>query len=139
MTPEEMAEIHGRAMVVPPPWNASAFRDFLSAPRVVCAIRGRGFALGRVTLDEAELLTIAVDPSARRMGLGRACLAGFEAEALRSGAMRVFLEVAETNRAARKLYSGAGYAQVGIRSGYYREADGTPVDAILMSKTLGPA
>lgn len=134
-----MAEIHGLAMEATEAWNAATMQGFLTAPGAVFFASGRGFALGRVTLDEAELLTVAVDPAARRQGTARACLTGFEAEAARRGAARVFLEVARTNTAARALYVGAGYVEDGFRRGYYRCADGPPVDAVLMSKPLTDA
>ena len=96
------------------------------------------FALGRVTLDEAELLMLAVDPDHREQGVGRYCLAAFEAQASEMGAARAFLEVAASNRAARALYTGQGWAEDGKRPDYYATPRGRE-DAILMSKTLKPA
>ncbi len=97
-----------------------------------------GFALGRVVLDEAELLTIAVAKHTRRQGLGRKCLTDFEAEAARLGARLAHLEVAATNEAALALYSKAGWQQTGMRRAYYKSPEGR-IDAILMQKTLNPA
>lgn len=126
-------------MIAPPPWSAGTFEAFLSAPDTVLVTSGRAFALGRVIADEAELLTIAVDPEARGGGLGRACLAAFEKDAATRGAARAFLEVSRDNTAARALYASAGFREDGVRRGYYRAADGTSADAILMSKPLGLA
>jgi len=69
MTVDEMADIHARAMTVPRPWNAVTLQGFLAAPGAIIEHVGRGFALGRVIADEAELLTIAVDPVEQGKGL----------------------------------------------------------------------
>lgn len=61
---------------------------------------------------EFEVLNIAVAPSHRGRGLARALLA-----ALPSG--RLFLEVRESNRAARALYESVGFRGTGRRRGYY--------------------
>ena len=133
-------------------WPEKAFADLLAQPgtflAMPCARSGPetsgeagktetlvAFALGRVILDEAELLTLAVDPRLRRAGLGRSCLAGFEAEARARGAARAFLEVAEDNAPARALYGTGGWAETGLRRAYYRTENGR-IDAVLMSKSL---
>lgn len=153
MTPETLAALHARSMDVPGPWSACEFFDLLASPCAFLAkppqdlrtlrgngpgdasMRFRGFALGRVAADEAELLTIAVDPGHRRKGIGSACRAAFEAEARSRGAMRAFLEVAETNEAALRLYLAAGWSRHGCRKAYYSTRSGH-VDAILLSKRL---
>lgn len=139
MTPTQLAALHARAMEVPGAWSEKDFEGLLAAPGVFLVTPSHGvttgFALGRVTLDEAELLTLAIDPEARRQGLGRDCLASFELEAAARGALSAYLEVAETNAAARALYRAAGWRETGVRRGYYR-ASGGRVDAILMSKPL---
>jgi len=94
-----------------------------------------GFALGRIVLDEAELLTLAVKPDAQRQGIGRACLSSFEKTAAEQGALRCHLEVAESNKAARALYGDEGWQETGLRKAYYRSENGR-VDAILMMKRL---
>jgi ribosomal-protein-alanine N-acetyltransferase len=47
----------------------------------------------------------------------------------------MFLEVAETNAAARALYLRRGYRQVGLRRGYYAPG----LDALVLRRTLTPA
>ncbi|MXQ09636.1 GNAT family N-acetyltransferase [Alphaproteobacteria bacterium GH1-50] len=136
MTADELARIHTAAMTVPPPWSAVTFRGFLSFPGAILAFEAGGFALGRVIADEAELLTIAVHPEARRRGIARRCLAAFELEAPAKGASRAFLEVAASNAPARRLYEGFGYEEVGRRRGYYDRPDDDADDAILMAKDL---
>ena len=139
MTAEELAAIHGRAMVVPPPWSAQTFQGFLDIPGAILATSADGFALGRVVADEAELLTLAVAPEARRRGQAQQCLQDFEHNSRNMGAARVFLEVAATNAAARALYREAGFDEDGVRKGYYRSPTGDVIDAIVMSKALIPA
>ena len=139
MTAEELAAIHGRAMVVPPAWSAETIQGFLEYPGAILATSQDGFALGRVTLDEGELLTLAVAPTAQRQGQARRCLQEFERLARAFGAVRLFLEVAATNEAARALYAQAGFREDGVRKGYYRGTAGDAIDAIVMSKTLIPA
>ena len=91
-----------------------------------------GFILVRLALDEAEILTLAVHPDARRSGAGRALMDAMDATLEKAGAARVFLEVSVLNAAARALYERCGFAQVGLRRGYY--GDGT--DALVLEKTL---
>jgi GNAT superfamily N-acetyltransferase len=76
-----MAALHAAAMTVPRPWTEAEFAALLSTPGTFATGDATAFALGRAILDEAELLTIATHPGRRRRGLGRACLAAFEAEA----------------------------------------------------------
>ena len=135
MTPETLAALHAKAMQIPGPWSAQEFAQFLKAPGVFLVSETAGFALGRVTLDEGELLTLAVAPVHQRAGAGRRLLARFEDMAENHGATRVFLEVAATNLAAKALYVGAVWQVDGLRRGYYR-AKPHPIDAALMSKAL---
>ena len=91
--------------------------------------------IGRVIGPEAELLTLATDPAARRQGLARTLMARFEAEARARGAQTLFLEVAENNVPALALYSGCGYARAGRRPAYYRMENAQPVAALLLCKS----
>jgi ribosomal-protein-alanine N-acetyltransferase len=138
MTPAALAALHARCFETPRPWSAAEFAALLGQPGVLLETAAAGFALGRVASDEAELLTLAVDPTRRRGGHGRALLAAFEAAARARGAARVFLEVAETNAPARALYAAAGYAEAGRRRGYYRAPGGAAADAIVLARRLGP-
>ncbi len=134
MTPETLAVIHARAFSVPRPWSAAEFAALLAAPGIILCGDARAFVLGRITLDEAEVLTVATDPAQRRKGLARAALNAFDARAIAAGAQSAFLEVAADNAPAIGLYAAAGYAQVGRRPGYYRHADGSGIAALIMRK-----
>lgn len=136
MTPATMAALHARCFTLPPPWSAADFAATLSDRGVLCLSRPDGFALFRSVADEAELLTLAVAPEARRRGLARDLLDEGFAQAAARGATRVFLEVAAENAGARALYAGAGFAEVGRRPGYYRHPDGTRADALILARAL---
>lgn len=131
-----LARRHAAAFARDAPWSETAFAGLLGLPGVFLCDTPEGFALGRVVLDEAELLTLAVAPEHRRAGAGRALLAAFEAAAAARGATTAFLEVAADNAPALALYVGAGWRQGGRRQGYYRRADGRAADALLLSRAL---
>ena len=137
MTPEALAALHARAFTdTPRPWTAAEFTAFLAEPSTILVAGPDGFALGRIAGPEAELLTLAVEPMARRRGTGRRLVAAFEGEAARRGAAEALLEVAATNQPARALYAVLGYAEVGRRRGYYRRAGAPAIDALVLAKAL---
>lgn len=90
--------------------------------------------LARRAADQAEILALAVVPSARRAGRARALLAAAEARAKENGVRELFLEVAASNAAARALYAAAGYREAGRRRRYYRDGD----DALVLRKLPTP-
>lgn len=120
-------------------WTATEFADLLGQPGILLTGDTRAFVLGRVILDEAEILTVATDPVHRRKGLARLALLDFLSAARMAGAIRVFLEVDEANTAARALYAQAGFRPCGRRRGYYRHAEGPATDALLLEMRPGPA
>ncbi len=137
MAPEALAALHARAFTdTPRPWTAAEFTAFLTEPSTILVAGPDGFALGRIAGPEAELLTLAVEPTARRRGTGRHLVAAFESEAARRGAVEALLEVAATNQPARGLYTALGYAEVGRRRGYYRRAGAPAIDALVLAKAL---
>ena len=86
------------------------------------AMSGRvlvGFVMSRMAADEAEILSIAIAPARRGRGLSRPLLDYHLRNLAGLGARAVFLEVDEHNAAARRLYEGAGFREVGRREGYY--------------------
>lgn len=95
-----------------------------------------GLIIALEAAGEAEILTFAVHPLARRLGLGRRLLDAVVAELKERQTRRLFLEVATDNTAARCLYEGAGFLSQGVRKGYYARPAGVRVDAIVMSLAL---
>jgi [ribosomal protein S18]-alanine N-acetyltransferase len=86
---------------------------------------------------QADVLTIAVDTARWGRGVGSALLRELLGEATKRGCTEVFLEVRADNARAQRLYHWWGFADVGIRRGYYQPS-GT--DAIVMRRPLtGPA
>ena len=136
MTPDDMARLHAAAMTTPRPWSAAEFASLLAMPSIFAIATPQALALGRVTLDEVELLTLATDPAHRRQGHGGATLAAFHKTARTSGAVTAFLEVAASNTPARALYHAAGYHQIGKRRGYYKSPHGNADDALILSRAL---
>lgn len=92
-----------------------------------------GFAIGRMERwNEGHVVTLDVDPSRRRAGLGARLLRELEAELLRRGARRMVLEVEQGNEAATALYRGAGYEAIGVVPNYYRRGS----DGVVMVKEM---
>jgi ribosomal-protein-alanine N-acetyltransferase len=118
------------------PWDETAFEALIGQTGVALIEEAGGFILIRTVADEAEVLTLAVRPSARRSGLGARRVEQGALQAKTRGATRLFLEVAEDNLAARGLYARAGFTQVGLRRGYYARPDGAAVDALVLSLNL---
>ena len=133
-----LAAIHAEAFAEPhdSPWSAAAFADLLAQPGVFAVDSADGFILMRVVADEAEILTLAVRPAARRAGQGAQLVGEGLVAAAARGAVRVFLEVADDNAAARALYARAGFVEAGRRPGYYAGADGERRDALLLALNL---
>ena len=137
MTPEELSRIHARAFAPERGWSAEEFGDLLGMPGVLLLVNDRAFLLGRCIAGEGEVLTLATDPAFQRTGLAGRLLGQFIDVATRQRCDRLFLEVAEDNRAARALYQRAGFVQVGLRRGYVSRAGSTPVDALVMELRTG--
>ncbi|MGB3166620.1 MAG: GNAT family N-acetyltransferase [Alteraurantiacibacter sp.] len=97
----------------------------------------RGFTLSRQAADEEELLLIAVRPRFRESGVGGALMRRFLAAAGARGTRKVFLEMRAGNP-AEHLYHATGFAQVGLRKGYYRGAVGGPLDAVTFVLNIDP-
>lgn len=133
---EEMAAIHAAAYRQARPWSGAEFRDLMASPLVFALGDARAFALIRVVADETELLTIATRPDHQRQGLARALMADWLAAATRRGARHAFLEVARDNAPARALYGACGFAECGLRRGYYARPDGPSADAVVMARSL---
>lgn len=82
---------------------------------------------------ESEILNIAVSPKYRNKGYGAELLNHMISKCSESNIESVFLEVRDSNVAARNLYGKFGFEIIGKRKNYYT----LPTeDAILMQKTL---
>lgn len=92
-----------------------------------------GFVLARFTLDEGEILLTGILPTARNQGHGARLMAAAIAAARAAGIAKLFLEHAELNAAAARLYQRMGFVQIGRRLQYYGGHRPSP-DAPLASR-----
>jgi ribosomal-protein-alanine N-acetyltransferase len=129
---QAMADLH--QMCFDAPWSVDAFEDFLATDQAyVIGAPLQAFILARTTLDEAEILTLAVAPNKQRGGLASRLLEHSVAALAKQSVRRLFLEVACDNQGACALYLKFGFVQVGTRKGYYKRQNGTAVDAMILS------
>jgi ribosomal-protein-alanine N-acetyltransferase len=92
-----------------------------------------GLVVFRIMADEAEILNLAVDSRQRRRGMGSRLLADAIAACKAAGVKKIFLEVRDSNEAARNFYLRMGFNEAGIRQQYYRE----PMeDALVLCRTV---
>jgi ribosomal-protein-alanine N-acetyltransferase len=127
--------------------EVTAFADPWTRPAFDAAVRERharfrvarsgggivGYVIAWFVLDEGEIANLAVAPAARRCGVARALLDVVIADARSAGIAQLFLEVRESNVAARALYATRGFKPVARRPRYYRK----PVeDAIVLRLEL---
>ena len=118
-------------------WSAADFAAMFSIAGTQAFVAevasdAAGMALTRTIAGQAEILSIATLPSRRRTGVAAKLLGKVIecSKALR--AQTLFLEVAQSNVAARGLYVKAGFSESGRRKAYYANGD----DAIVMSRSL---
>ena len=130
------------------PWTEETIRSTLALERMrvlVAEERGdegrdgvrrlAGYVVALIVGDEGEIADLAVAPNSRRRGLGRALIDRMLAELAGLGVRSLYLEVRESNHAARTLYDSRGFRLIGRRRGYYR----LPVeDALLLAKEIAP-
>lgn len=125
--------------VQPYPWSRGNFADALNSGYLcyVDDVQGelRGFVVLMPGVGEAELLNIAVAAAHQRRGLGEKMLERICEIAAAQHLDRIFLEVRASNLPAIALYRRAGFGQVGLRRGYYRNAAGSE-DALVMACEL---
>lgn len=134
------------------PWSRASFESSLGLERIRFLVaeeelayarqsegaqpepRVMGYAIALLLLDEAEIANVAVDSEWRGYGVGGRLLDQVSHEAAASGVKALYLEVRESNAAARALYASRSFAQVGQRRRYYRH----PVeDALVLRRDIG--
>ena len=126
---DELSNLHKKCFPNKP-WSADDFRDLKNSGCEIIMSQN-GFIVYRIIVDEAEIITIGVNPDMRRQGIASAMIGIIEKTIKNQGVKKIFLEVASNNISAKKLYENCGFNSVGLRPKYY---DG--IDAILMSKDL---
>lgn len=139
MTTEDCAPVAAiEAVSFSMPWSLKAFTDTVSRENFhyfVAEEEGEilGYCGFLYVLDEAEIPNVCVKASARRRGVARQMMNALIDDAKQLGMAVLYLEVRESNQAARSLYGSLGFTADGIRKNFYEQ----PVEnAVLMSKTL---
>jgi ribosomal-protein-alanine N-acetyltransferase len=125
------------------PWSARSFQELLDQRHVYFRVLTEGdsdepvgYVVAWFVVSEAEIANVAVAPDARGRKLGARLLDDVLSAARARGATEAFLEVRDSNVAARALYASRGFAAVGRRRGYYARPS---EDAIVMRASLdGP-
>jgi ribosomal-protein-alanine N-acetyltransferase len=125
------------------PWSRGNFIDSLAsgyrAELLEDAAAGLiGYCVAMQGVDELHLLNVTVAPAFQGQGHGRALLDDLERDGRAHGLATLWLEVRLGNERARALYRRRGYAEVGVRRGYYPAAVGRE-DAIVMRLMLDAA
>ncbi|MBV8207448.1 MAG: ribosomal protein S18-alanine N-acetyltransferase [Acidobacteria bacterium] len=119
-------------------WGAGKYLERITAASglVILAVEGdeiAGFVVARITAPECEIENLAVMPRLQRRGYGRALVRSVIGAARQAACEAIWLEVRESNQAARRLYAACGFSPIVRRIRYYSE----PVeDAILLRRTL---
>ena len=137
----EIALLH--AQLFDKPWDQQSLEAMLVHPASTALVARFGnpqttigFVLAQLAADEAEILTIGVDKAWQQKGLGVRLVEGVARACKKVEAKRLFLEVAEDNLAARKLYAKTGFTEIGRRKGYYDRGSAPAVDALALSLIL---
>jgi len=120
------------------PWSRGNFIDSLAAgypSRVLRGARGEllGYFVAMAGVDEMHLLNITVAPAVQGRGHARVLIDALTALCRERQARALWLEVRASNARARAMYERLGFAQVGVRKGYYPAPFGRREDAIVMS------
>ena len=133
------------------PWSRESFESSLALDRMRFLVAEEGgagtrngeggaetilgYVLTLLLLEEAEIADLAVAPVARRRGIGGMLLDRVAADVADAGVRSLYLEVRESNSAARALYTSRCFLPVGRRRGYYQRP---PEDALLFKRDLAP-
>jgi [ribosomal protein S18]-alanine N-acetyltransferase len=122
------------------PWTEESFRRLLGGHPAIFQVIGypadtgiAGYVIAFSVGEDAELLNVAVEQKYRGRGLAGQMLDAVLIELGGRGVRTAFLEVRESNSAARALYGSRGFTEIGRRRNYYRR----PVeDALVMRRIL---
>ncbi len=142
---EKLAEIHA-AGFPGAAWSAADLAALLREETVTGVVARRanafgtrsavGFVLLRTVADESEVLTVAVAPTHRRRGVGRALMEEAMRRLYRDRIATLFLEVDAGNEAALALYRRLRFEKVGERKGYYAHGSVPGATALVMRADL---
>jgi ribosomal-protein-alanine N-acetyltransferase len=122
------------------PWSEAGIRESIQSETTIALLAENtegelGYLMARLSGEEGEILNLAVLPGHRRQGVGRRLLEQGLALLIQRGVREAYLEVRESNLAARDLYQGFGFRPVGMRPHYYRNP---AEDALVLRARLQP-
>ncbi len=100
---------------------------------VTCGKQIVGYIDFWLVQDEMELISIAVHPRHKRVGIGEMLMHEMIRYAHQSSVAFIYLDVRVSNQAAQRLYGKFGFKRVGVRKRYYSD---NREDAIIMKKEL---
>jgi len=142
----KLADIHDlmeiEQLSFPTPWSKNLFEKelhsrfskvFLAQSRHTEDPKVLGYICLWFVFDEAHILNLACHPHCRRQNVATTLLEHCFHLFGDSGTKKVFLEVRESNHAARALYTKFGFKPIGLRRGYYTD---TREDAIVMFREV---
>ncbi|MGH7668371.1 MAG: ribosomal protein S18-alanine N-acetyltransferase [Gemmatimonadaceae bacterium] len=124
------------------PWPAKAFADLLGQDHLLVLVAREdaagppvGYVVAIFAGGEGEGANLAVAEECRGHGVGGRLVEAVVDEARHQGVEGLYLEVRESNAAARQLYESRGFEEVGRRRGYYRRPT---EDALILRRTVEP-
>ncbi len=122
-------------------WNEKELGEVLAGPGCVALLATSddgpvGFLIYRAVADEAEIVTLCVDPAYQRRGAGLQIVSTAQQLLKSLKINNLFLEVAAGNKEAISLYTRAGFVEAGKRKAYYARKNGETEDAIIMRAEL---
>lgn len=132
---DAIAELEEKSFAMP--WSREDFWHEAQnelATYIVCELDGKivAYAGAWVSFNQAEVMSVAVEPSLRGKGIGTILFGKLIEEVKLRGATAITLEVRPSNTAAIKLYESFGLKSVGRRRGYYID---NGEDALIMWNT----
>jgi len=118
------------------PWRQVTFAADIATPQAVYNVlivdqHPIGFISLTTVLDETEVTNIAILPAFQHQGQAQWLLTTVLAQLDRPG--KVFLEVRQSNQAARRLYDRCGFEPISVRRAYYHDPT---EDALIMRKIM---
>ena len=136
---DAVCELEARAYEFP--WSRAIISGCTSVQyriwlgELVGQVRHVSQAFLSITLDEAHILNLAVEPNLQDRGLGSQMLRYLVEDARGQGARQIFLEVRESNQPAIQMYLHQGFNEIGQRRLYYPTKDGRE-DALILGREL---
>ena len=114
-------------------WRKDTLRNLMNEARyLVLIIEDWGYLIGWSASGAGEIERVGVVPQRRGCGWGAALVDEAVAAFANRNAREVWLEVRQSNAAARALYARCGFEESGRRRAYYDDGE----DAILMKREL---